>query len=191
MNQTRKPAKLKDIEIELISELMKNSRVSDRELARKLNVSQPTVSRVRQRLEKKGIIRDYTMLPDLTRVGYEIMALTFVRLKHVLSDEEIEGAKNVIKETLRAMPLDVIMLERGMGMDYDGVIISNHMSYTAYSEFLELLRRTGFIDVEQMGRFLVDLKDKVRFLPLNFSLLAQSIAARTIKERKAKAEKKE
>jgi DNA-binding Lrp family transcriptional regulator len=40
---------------------MKNSRRSDRELALVLGISQPTVTRLRTRLEKEGIIKEYTM----------------------------------------------------------------------------------------------------------------------------------
>lgn len=44
---------MKDVELKLISELLKNSRRSDRELAKTLGVSQPTVSRTLKRLEKE------------------------------------------------------------------------------------------------------------------------------------------
>lgn len=53
---------MKDIELRLISELVKNSRRSDRELAKALGISQPTVSRIRVRLEKQGLI-DYSAVP--------------------------------------------------------------------------------------------------------------------------------
>ena len=46
-----KGSQLKDVELRLISELIKDSRRSDRELAKAIGVSQPTVSRVRVRLE--------------------------------------------------------------------------------------------------------------------------------------------
>jgi len=41
----------------LLLELLKDSKRSDRELARVLGVSQPTVSRMRSRLVKEGMIR--------------------------------------------------------------------------------------------------------------------------------------
>ena len=41
---TGKP-RVKDTEVKLISELMKDSRRSDRELAKTIGVSQPTISR--------------------------------------------------------------------------------------------------------------------------------------------------
>jgi Lrp/AsnC family transcriptional regulator for asnA, asnC and gidA len=68
---------MKDVAVKLISELMKNSRKSDRELARAIGVSQPTVTRLRGKLEKEGIIKEYTMIPDFKRLGYQIMAVTF------------------------------------------------------------------------------------------------------------------
>jgi DNA-binding Lrp family transcriptional regulator len=43
---------------------MKNSRRSDRQLAKALGVSQPTVSRTLERLEKQGMIREYTVIPN-------------------------------------------------------------------------------------------------------------------------------
>jgi DNA-binding Lrp family transcriptional regulator len=70
--------KLKDIELRLISELVKNSRRSDRELAKRLGISQPTVSRTRVRLEKQGLI-DYSAIPNLAKLGFEIIAVTFGR----------------------------------------------------------------------------------------------------------------
>ena len=49
---------MKDVELKLISELMKNSRRSDRELAKTLGVSQPTVSRTLKRLETEGTLKN-------------------------------------------------------------------------------------------------------------------------------------
>jgi len=39
--------------------LLSNCKQSDREIAKKANVSQPTVTRIRTRLEKVGIIKAY------------------------------------------------------------------------------------------------------------------------------------
>jgi DNA-binding Lrp family transcriptional regulator len=48
---------LKDVELKLLSELLKDSRRSDRELAKVVGVSQLTVTRVRSKLEKSGVIK--------------------------------------------------------------------------------------------------------------------------------------
>jgi DNA-binding transcriptional regulator YhcF (GntR family) len=51
---------LKDIETRLIAELLKNSRRSDRELAKVLRASQPTITRARRKLEKESYIREFS-----------------------------------------------------------------------------------------------------------------------------------
>ncbi len=53
---------LKDIDYKILYELMKNSKVSDRQLAKKIGVSQPTIIRRRSRLEKE-VINGYTAIP--------------------------------------------------------------------------------------------------------------------------------
>jgi DNA-binding Lrp family transcriptional regulator len=49
--------RIKNVKLELISERMKNSRRSDRDLAKAIGVSQPTVSRMIKKLENEGIIK--------------------------------------------------------------------------------------------------------------------------------------
>lgn len=64
---------MKNVELKLISELMKNSRRSYRELAKAVGVSQPTVSRTLKKLEKEGYIKEYTMIPDFLKLGCGIV----------------------------------------------------------------------------------------------------------------------
>ena len=59
----------------LLLELLKNSKRSDREIAKALGVSQPTVSRRRQRLVEEGMIKEFTVIPDFTKMGYEILEI--------------------------------------------------------------------------------------------------------------------
>ncbi|MDH5664027.1 MAG: winged helix-turn-helix transcriptional regulator, partial [Candidatus Bathyarchaeota archaeon] len=56
----------------LLLELLKNSKRSDREIAKVVGVSQPTITRMRQRLVREGAIKHFTVIPDLVKMGYEI-----------------------------------------------------------------------------------------------------------------------
>ena len=56
---------------------MKNSRRSDRELAKATGSSQPTTTRLRTKLEKESYIREYMMIPNFSKIGYDIMALSY------------------------------------------------------------------------------------------------------------------
>jgi DNA-binding Lrp family transcriptional regulator len=71
---------VKSVELKLLCELIKNSRKSDRKLAKLVGVSQPTVTRTRTRLEKEGLI-EYSGVPNLRKIGFEIIAITFANWK--------------------------------------------------------------------------------------------------------------
>jgi len=71
---------LKPIDYKLLFELMKDSHRSDRQLAKALGVSQPTVTRRRGLLEE-NYIEGYTIIPKLGKIGFEIAAFTFLKGK--------------------------------------------------------------------------------------------------------------
>jgi DNA-binding Lrp family transcriptional regulator len=173
---------MKDVEPKLIYELLRNSRRSDRDLAKAIGTSQPTVTRIRSKLEKEGYVREYTIIPDFARLGFELLAITFLKLKRVLGEEEIEKARKIAKERLKRASIPFFMLERGMGLGYQGVIISFHEDYASYLALRDWLKEFTFIEIGEIESFLVNLKDKVRYVPPTFSLIAEHLASRTEKQ---------
>jgi DNA-binding Lrp family transcriptional regulator len=169
---------MKKVELKLISELMKNSRRSDRDLAGAIGVSQPTVTRIRNKLEKEGYIREYTMIPDFSKLGYKIMAITFA-LSRSLEKEEAERAGKTLADSVKDKQFEFIMLERGDGLGFDGVIISLHEDYASYLKVSEWLRQFDFLEVKKINSFLINLEDNVRYRPLTFSTLAKLIRLQT------------
>lgn len=180
---------MKNIELLLISELMKNSRRSDRELAKALGISQPTITRTRAKLEKEGIIREYTIIPCLSKLGYKIMAITFV-LSRALSKEEAIKAQRVFAESVKDKQFEFIMLERGEGLGFDGVIISLHKDYSSYLKVAEWLRQFDFLKMEKISSFLINLEDEVRYRPLTFSTLARLIRLEAERNEKPRSKHK-
>jgi Lrp/AsnC family transcriptional regulator for asnA, asnC and gidA len=172
----RKLGTLKDVELRLISELMKNSRRSDRELSRVLKVSQPTVTRIRSRLEKEGYLKEFTTIPDFRKLGFELAAFILVRLKTDLTAEEIRKAERVsMKDMMEKAPDEIVLFYRGMGGGYDGVLVSFHKSYSDYSKLIERVKEYPFVDSSATLSFLVDLNDKVQYRPFTFSTLAKHL----------------
>ena len=166
---------MKDVELKLISELVKNSRRSDRELARVLKVSQPTVSRMIKKLKGEGVIKEYTMIPDFLELGYKIMALTFCSLK----EPNLGKKEEIIAATWTGLSGEpsqkIIMFERGLGLESTGVIVSLHEDYSSYAEFMGRLKEYPFLDMSSSRSFLISLEDKVHIRPLTFSLLANHV----------------
>ena len=153
---------------------MKNCRRSDRQLAKVLGASQPTVTRIRCKLEKEGIIKEYTIVPEFKKLGYTLLAVTLVKLKKSLSQDEIEKARQSARESIKSN-LNFIMLERGMGMGYNGVFLSLHEDYTSYTEHKNWLMQFDFLEISDTQSFLINLEDEIHYRSLTFSTLAKHI----------------
>jgi DNA-binding Lrp family transcriptional regulator len=166
---------MKETEIKLISELMKNSRRSDRELAKAVGVSQPTVSRMIKKLEKEGLVKEYTMLPDFHKLGYELFAVTFIKFGRMYTTEDVERTKNELARSFKDAPLEIVLVERGTGLGYHGIFISFHKNYTSYMEMREWIRRLISIDLSDVQSFLVSLADDVHYRPFTLATLAKHI----------------
>ena len=89
---------LDEIDKKLLKELLSNSKRSFRELAKAIGVSAATVINHVLRLESGGVIRDYTVLLDHERLGYELTVVTEIIVskgKLLETDAEIAKIPNV------------------------------------------------------------------------------------------------
>jgi len=163
--------KLDSTDYRLLWELIKNSRRSDRELAKALRSSQPTVTRRRAKLEKH-CIDGYTAIPNFAKIGFEFIAFNFVRLqKRFVKAEEKETSLQKTKEWFMKQP-NVIFASAGEGMGWDGMAISLHSSY---SEFVEFKRRNfaEFSEVlAESQSFIIDINPGIIVKPFHFKYLA-------------------
>lgn len=160
---------LKDIELKLISELMKNSRRSDRELAKAIGISQPTVSRVRMRLEKEGLI-DYSAVPDMAKLGFEIVAVTLGKRNYQKHpDVNLRKAKGFAERHP-----NIIFGASGNGLGYDRISVSIHRNYSDYSKFMQEIQNewAGIMDVDS---FIISLKSKDIVQPLSLKHFADHL----------------
>ena len=162
----------------LIAELVKNSRRSDRKLAKVLRASQPTVTRVRRRLEKEGYLREYTIIPDFNKVGFHLAAFILIRMKTNLTIEQVEKARQIsMKDMIEKAPDEIVLFERGMGGGYDGIIVSFHKNYSDYIRIIERIKEYPFVDASATLSFLIDLNEKIHYRYFTFSTLAKYLLA--------------
>ncbi|NIO37332.1 winged helix-turn-helix transcriptional regulator [Candidatus Bathyarchaeota archaeon] len=173
---------MRDIEFKVLSELMNDSRRSDRALAKAIGASQPTVTRTRKRLEREGYVQEYTIIPNFTKLGYVLLALTFFKYEQSFDEEKVEKAKKILQEAFHKGPFEIIMAERGIGCGYNAVMISIHRDYTSYSELMNWAKQFGFTKLAKTESFLVNLSDKVHYRSLTFSTLAKRLATQHTKE---------
>lgn len=166
---------LKAIDYKLLFELMKDSHRSDRQIAKALGVSQPTVTRRRGLLEK-NYIEGYTIIPKFGQIGFEIAALTFVKSKaEYFAAPEKEKALQKLRDWYMKQP-NVVMVQEGQGMGWNFVCISLHQSYTDYAEFIRSQNSELCDLISDSQTFTLDLKPGVRIKPFNFKYLASQKA---------------
>ena len=156
---------MKKIMKKLLFELLKDSKRSDRELAKVLEVSQATVSRMRNKLVRDGVIREFTIIPDFVKMGYTIMAIISFRAK--MKKELIEKATKYAM----AKP-NIIFAGRTEGMGKNGVIISLHRDFADFSGFIADLMMEWGDDIEDYGTLLTPLKGTI-VKPLSLKYLAK------------------
>ena len=164
---------LKSLDYRLLYELMKNSRRSDRELARVLKISQPTVSRRRTELEK-NFIDGYTAIPRWKKLGYEIFAITLIKIKAAIAAKEsYDAVRKKGLEWLMGQP-NIVMGGACRGTGVDSFMISFHRSYSDYDDFMRRCRLElgEFIDSAQS--VLVNLFGEEVLKPLNLRYLTEA-----------------
>jgi DNA-binding Lrp family transcriptional regulator len=165
-------ASLKNVELKLISELMRDCRRSDRELARILGVSRPTVKRMISKLEREGYIQGYSAIPDFSKIGFEILAITFASLKKPYTHEELEKARRDVSQWLNKEDSPAIIGMSGIGIDADRVLVTFHEDYATYHDFVKFIKGQPLVAVEGVKSFLIDLKSRRHFLPLSLRYLS-------------------
>jgi DNA-binding Lrp family transcriptional regulator len=101
---------LKDAQLKLIDELIKDSRRSGRELADRIGVSQPTATRLRTKLENSGFIQEFTAIPNFRKIGYELLVFTFSARGHV-SNQYLRECSSCVWRVFRHLLSDVPILD--------------------------------------------------------------------------------
>jgi DNA-binding Lrp family transcriptional regulator len=166
---------VKDLERRLLSELMKNSRRSDRQLAKALGVSQPTVTRTIHKLEQEGYIKEYTIIPDFNKIGYGIMSFSFVKLKEDLGSQGRTEFDRFSKRLEKEYPHAELIAVNGVGLSKDYVFVTFFNDYSEYAEFQRIAKAVPYSDIGEHESFLVDVKDPNLRRLLSMSAIAKHI----------------
>ncbi len=163
---TKKSEATKNRMSRLLLEYLKDSSRSDRELAKVLGVSQPTISRMKRRLLTEGLVRHFSAIPDFGKMGYEIMAFSCVKFKM----EELKEIQEKAKEW--AQNPSILFTSRAQGMGMDAVTISLHKNYVEYTKFLEKNKEIWGHLMHDVHFMLVDLKGDIT-KPFSLKYLAE------------------
>jgi DNA-binding Lrp family transcriptional regulator len=160
------------VETRLLSELLKNSKKSDRELAKLMNLSQPTITRKRHKLERDGWVQQYTIIPDFAKMGFTILAINC--LKSTLNKKFTEKAGRV------TMSKPNVLFAAGCcGMGMDTVVVSLHKSYSDYIDFIREVRSEDGETLKRTDSLIISLEGSVT-KPFGLKYLAETLAEERI-----------
>jgi DNA-binding Lrp family transcriptional regulator len=137
-----------------------------------LHVSQPTVTRTRNKIEKEGFIREYTIIPDFAKLGYQMASITFAKLKETPSEKTIEDIGRQAAEMEKKNPSPTITSMRGIGCDADYVSVAFHKTYAEYTQYMRYIRQYPQVKVDEIKSFVIDLLDEGHFRYLTLSVFA-------------------
>jgi len=137
-------------------ELIKDPKRSDREIARSLGLWPSTITRHRKKLEGDYILQ-YTALPDLTRIGYEILAFLLVK-RPKASEIPYETWREKVREWLHDFPQ--VVFAATIGGEWDALIVSLHRDYTSYSVYEKEMQELMGISSDNIKAVLAGLKYK-------------------------------
>jgi DNA-binding Lrp family transcriptional regulator len=165
---------------------MKNSRRSDRELSKIIKVSQPTITRLRAKLEREGVIKEYTMIPDFAKLGYQIMGVTLLRRSEAQNEEKTAETRKAMAEAEKQSPHAYLMVVTGEGLGKNRLFISFYEDYSDYARVMNLTKTVPNFEVQKMESFLVDLNDGSNYRPLSMAAVAHHVSIKKGEKRSKK-----
>lgn len=150
--------KLDEIDRKIILFLQKNGRMADSEIARELNVSNDTVKRRRERLEKEGIIRIKAVL-DPKKFGY-------IYYIHAGISTKAHASTNVLVEKLMQVK-GVYYIAISLGPSHNILAHYRGRKREDLYEFVEWLRKQDEVESLDINTIYDVVKSGYRDVPLD------------------------
>ena len=120
---------IEDIDLQILNLLQGDCRLSFNKLAKKLEVSVGTAFNHVKKLEKRGIIKGYTLNLDFAKIGFSLTVIVMIQAEgRFLNDVENELAKS-----------GNILAVYDITGDYDAVVIAKFKDRTGLNAFIKNL----------------------------------------------------
>ena len=123
---------------EVLKNIIVQAKLPDAEIAKKMGLSPQAVFKIRKKLEDKGIIKGYSPILDLKKLGIEVMVMLVVKLTSEVWDEHSDEQ---IAERIKKIPY----------------VINAYRVVEANASHIILM---GFRDLKQMDRYVAKIQTK-------------------------------
>lgn len=142
--------KLDNLAKEIINALIIDSRLSYRELAKKVKVSVVTAMNRAKALEKEGIIRRYTTIIDYDKVGYDVEVMIEIRI-----------SKGKLFEVEKKIATDPnVFAVYDMTGEFDAALLARFRNRREMDNFLKRIQTYDFVERTNTRLILNTIKEK-------------------------------
>lgn len=145
---------LDDIDKKILTELLKDSKRSYRDIARSVGVSAATVINHVNRLESAGVIKDYSVRLDFERLGFELTVITEMTVSR---GKLLETQKEIAKMPNVCAVYDVTG-------EIDSIVIAKFRNRRELSEFPKDLLSMPFVERTNTHVVLNTMKEDFRMI---------------------------
>lgn len=123
---------------EVLKSIIQQAKIPDTDIAKKMGISPQAVFKIRHKLEELGIIKGYTPILDLKKLGIHVMALLVIKLLPEVWDNYSDAE---IAERIKQIPYIVD-------------------AYRVPESNVTHILLMGFRDLEQMDRHLAKMQTR-------------------------------
>jgi len=141
-----------EIDKKIVNEYLQDSRLSYREIAKRLGLAVGTIMTRTKKLELQGIIKDYTVILDHNKLGYDLTVITEIT---VSKGKLIEMEKEIAKMKVTCAVYDVTG-------DNDAIIIAKFKNRQELNQFTKKLLSMPFVERTNTHIVLDTIKEDFR-----------------------------
>ena len=160
---------LKKREKDVLLKLIRDGRKTDKQIAKELDTTQPTVTRIRQKLERDKNIIEYHARPSFKKIGLNILVITFIQWQDYSKKEELDEFIKEVKHNK-----SIICFARGNGLSgRTAYFISSHKDMKAYEDFIVDIKTKWGSYIINTDQFISSIENV--FKPFDYSDVASHI----------------
>ena len=142
---------LDDKDKKILNALVENSRLSCREIARKLRMNVVTVLNRIKKLEKEGVIKKYTAIFDYKKIGYDVEVLVEIKIS--------KGKLFEVEKKIATNP-NVFAVYDITGMT-DAIILARFSNTSEMDYFIKEIQKYDFVESVHTRLILNVLKEQL------------------------------
>ena len=141
---------LDNVDKEILNALIIDSKLSYRDIAKKVKVSVATAMNRVKKLEKGGVIKRYTTILDYDNIGFDVEVLVEMRIS--------KGKLLDVEKKIATHP-NVFAIYDLTG-DFDAVILARFRSRKSMDNFLKKIQTYDFVERTNTRLILNTIKEK-------------------------------